>query len=154
MSQPYLDTSLVVKLVVAEPLSIKVQAFLQERQLAVPYTKWVEIETINTLHAKFFRKEMTRSQLKGCQNLIADFLKEGRFFQPALPLDEIVEEALSRLPAITSVTGCRTLDLMHVACAEWLGWREFVSTDLRQLRAARVAGLKPIDLNNWRPAKQ
>lgn len=153
MNPPYLDTSVVVKLMVAEPLSGTVQAFLQERRLAVPYTKLIEIETVNTLHAKFFRKEMTRSQLKACQNLIEDYLKEGRFFRPHLSLDEVVLEALKRLPALTGATGCRTLDLLHVASAKLLGCREFVSTDQRQLRAVRTARLKPIDLTTWRPRK-
>lgn len=151
MKQPYLDTSLVVKLLVSEPLSDKVLAFLQERRLAVPYTKLIEIETVNTLFAKAFRKEMTRSQLKQCQNLIGDFLKQGRFFQPVLSLDDVAAEALKTLPGITGGTGCRTLDLMHVASAKLLGWREFVSTDKRQLQAAKTARLKPVDLTTWTP---
>lgn len=150
MSQPYLDTGLVIKLIVAEPLSTKVQAFLQERRLAVPYTKLIEIETINTLYAKLFRKEMTRFQVKGCHNLIADYLNEGRFFRPVLSLADITADALKRVPAVTEATGCRTLDLMHVASAKLLDLSEFVSTDQRQLRAAGVARLKAIDLTSWK----
>lgn len=147
MTQPYLDTSLVVKLIVAEPLSGRVQSFVQQRRLAVPYTKLIEIETLNTLHAKFFRGEMTRRQLRACEELIADFLGEGRFIRPALSMDDVFEEALRSLPAITGGTGCRTLDLMHVASAKLLGLREFASTDKRQLRAAKAARLTPLDLN-------
>lgn len=151
MKQPYLDTSLVVKLIVAEPDSKRVQAFLQERRLAVPYTTLIEIETVNTLYAKFFRKEMTRTQLKACEALLGDYLTEGRFIRPALSMEDIASEALKSLPAITGATGCRTLDLMHVASAKLLGWHEFASTDQRQLRAAKAARLKPIDLSAWEP---
>lgn len=148
MSHPYLDTSVVVKLIVAEPLSARVQSFLQKRLAVVPYTKLIAIETVNTLHAKVFRKEMTRRQLRACEELIADFLREGRFFQPALSMEAVFAESMKRLPAITGATGCRTLDLMHVASAQWLGFQEFASTDKRQLRAAHAAGLTPLDLGS------
>jgi len=152
MTQPYLDTSLIVKLVVAEPLSEKVRLFLQGRRLAVPYTKLIEMETVNTLYAKHFRKEMTRAQLKACEAMLADFLSEGRFIRPPLSMDDSIGEALKLLPSITAGTGCRTLDLLHVASARLLGYREFASTNNRQLLAARAAGLRAVDLNAWKPS--
>jgi len=39
------------------------------------------------------------------------------------------------------------MDLMHVATAGLLGCGEFVSTDQRQLKAARLAGMEGIDLS-------
>lgn len=147
MTQPYLDTGLVVKLIVAEPLSDRVRGFLQRRAVAVAYTRLIEIETVNTLHAKRFRKKITPSQLKHCLALIEGLLAEGRFFRPPLSLDDVAMEALRGLPAITGATGCRTLDLMHVASAKRLGWREFVSGDQWQLRAAAKAGLKVVDIS-------
>ena len=148
MTPPYLDTGLVVKLIVAEPLSDQVRCFLQRRGVAVAYTRLIEIETVNTLHAKRFRKEMTSSQLKDCLALIEELLTEGRFYRPSLSLDDVALETLHMLPAVTGATGCRSLDLMHVASAKLLGWKEFVSSDQRQLRAAAKAGLKSIDILN------
>lgn len=148
MTQPYLDTGLVVKLIVPEPLSEKVREFLQRRAVAVAYTRLIEIETVNTLHAKRFRKEITPSQLKHCLALIEELLAEGRFFRPSLSLDEVAMETLRELPANTAATGCRTLDMMHVASAKVLGWREFVASDQRQLRAAAKAGLKVVEILN------
>jgi len=145
MTQPYLDTGLVVKLIVEEPLSFKVRAFLSHRAVAVPYTRLIEIETVNTLHAKCFRKDITSRQLKQCLALIDDLLREGRFFRPPLSLDDVVLESLRELPVITRSTGCRTLDLMHVASAKLLGWHEFVSSDQRQLQAAAKADLQVLD---------
>ena len=148
MTQPYLDTGLVVKLIVEEPLSARVREFLQRRAVAVAYTRLIEIETVNTLHAKRFRKEITSAELKQCLALIGDLLNEGRFFRPSLSLDDVALESLRMLPAITTITGCRTLDLMHVASAKLLGWREFVSSDQRQLQAAAKANLKVVDILN------
>jgi len=147
MTQPYLDTGLVVKLIVEEPLSERVRTFLRHRAVAVAYTRLIEVETINTLHAKRFRKQISSAQLKQCLALIEELLNEGRFFRPSLSLDDVVLETLRQLPAITTATGCRTLDLMHVASAKILGWREFVSSDQRQLEAAEKAGLAIVDLS-------
>ena len=41
-----------------------------------------------------------------------------------------------------ATTGCRTLDALHVACAQQLGCVEFFTTDKRQAMLARKAGLR------------
>ena len=46
-----MDTGLVLKLVVAEPLSARVTEWLARRKAAVPYPRLVEVELENTLHA-------------------------------------------------------------------------------------------------------
>jgi predicted nucleic acid-binding protein len=63
-----------------------------------------------------------------------------------LSLDRIAAEALSLASVVTPVTCCRTLDLMQVATAKLLGVREFVSTDKRQIEAAKLCGLEVINL--------
>lgn len=61
MSVPYLDTGLVLKLVIEEPLSPRVAGWLAQKGAPVPYTRVVEVELANTLHAKIFRKEILPS---------------------------------------------------------------------------------------------
>ena len=46
-----------------------------------------------------------------------------------------------RLSAHTPELGCRTLEIMHVACAVLLAPELFVSFDSRQLQLAATAGL-------------
>jgi predicted nucleic acid-binding protein len=142
MSQPYLDTGLVLKLVVEEPLSRRVQAWLERKRVPVPYTRLVELELENTLCAKLFRKEITAQEHKGARKLVQDLLKEGMFFRPKLSLEEVFLEALEGMTEATVKTGCRTLDLLHVVSAGMLGCSEFVTSDKRQAEAARVCGLK------------
>lgn len=141
MNQPYLDTGLVLKLVVNEPLSDVLHKWLQKRCIPVPYTRLIELELENTLQAKCFRKEIEASQIKGCQKLVATLLAEGRFFRPELLADDVMLEALELTPKVTPLTGCRTLDLLHVASAMKLGYKEFVTTDKRQSAAANLLGL-------------
>jgi len=146
MSQPYFDTGVVLKLLVHEPLSSAVLAFLGDRKVAVPYSRLVAIETENALQAKAHRKEITGPQLRACRQLIHELLADGRFFRPTLSLDDVAVGALSRVPTITGSTGCRTLDLLHIVSAQLLGYSEFITTDQRQAAAARLAGLQVVDL--------
>ncbi len=140
--RPYFDTGLVLKLIVLEPLSAEIQVWLQKHRVAVPYPRLVEVELENTLHAKFFRKEISLKQIDACQSLIQEFLTDGRFFRPELALDDVMIETLKLIPKVTAITGCRTLDLLHIASAKGLGCSEFITADKRQAKAARLLELK------------
>jgi predicted nucleic acid-binding protein len=142
MSQPYFDTGLVLKLIIEEPLSRVFEQWLEKRGVPVPYTRLVELELENTLQAKYFRKEMTVRQMKGCQKLLQELLSEGKFFRPELSMEEVMIESLEWMPKVTARTGCRTLDLLHVVSAMKLGYSEFVTTDKRQAEAATLLQLK------------
>ena len=146
MSQPYLDTGLVLKLVINEPLSERLQKWLKKRRIPVPYSRLIEVELENTLQAKCFRKEIDARQIRGCQKLLRDLLSEGKLFRPELSLDEVMLEALELMTQITLLSGCRTLDLLHVASARKLGYSEFVTTDKRQASAARLLGLEVTEI--------
>lgn len=144
MSEPYLDTGLVLKLVVDEPLSHSVLTWLQSRNAPVPYTRLVEMEVENTLCAKLFRKEFTAQDFKKAHGLVQDLLMEGMFFRPKLSLDDVFLESLEAMSVATVKTGCRTLDLLHVVSASLLGCSEFVTSDKRQAAAAKIHGLKVV----------
>jgi len=83
------------------------------------------------------------------KSLLSEMVKQGKFVAVPLSLDEIANESLLLSPLITLKTGCRTLDLMHIATARLLDCREFVSSDQRQLKAAKLAGLKAVDLSKF-----
>lgn len=142
MRQPYLDTGLVLKLVVEEPLSEVVRMWLQKKRVPVTYTRLVEIEVENTLCAKLFRREISPPEHKGARKLVQDLLREGLFLRPKLSLEELFLESMEGMSESTVKTACRTLDLLHVVSAKMLGCSEFVTSDKRQAEAARVYGLK------------
>ena len=137
-----MDTGLVLKLVVAEPLTPRVTAWLACRQAPVPYPRLVEVELENTLHAKRFRREFSSPQLRAALGLVRDLLREGKFFRPDLSMEKVMLEALEAIPQTTGATGCRTLDLLHVISGKMLNCSEFLTADKRQAQAARVYGLK------------
>jgi len=150
MSPVFLDTGLVLKLIVEEALSPVVRRFLENRGVPVPFPKLIEVEVENALQALCFRADILPAQLIKCRELVCSLVEEGRFQKVPLSLDVVAAEALTISPVVTAKTGCRTLDLMHVATAKLLAAEEFVSTDKRQLRAAEVCGLKVLDLTAWR----
>jgi hypothetical protein len=144
---PFFDTGVALKLVVPEPLSGEVLSFVKRRKVPILVSRLIELEMETALNAMAFREHITRAQLATAKNLLKELTKEGKFLPVGLSLDEIAAESLRLSTAITLKTGCRTLDLMHIAAARLLGCKEFVSTDRRQLTAAKLAGLKPHDLS-------
>lgn len=142
MKPLYLDTGLILKLLVQEPLSPVIRDFIAKRRVPVWFPTIVSVEAENSLQAMRFRKQLTAVQLTSVQNQIAKMHADGKFVVPPLSLDDIGEEMLALAPSITARTGCRTLDLLHIAAARLLQAPIFVSTDKRQLAAARLAGLK------------
>jgi len=142
---PFFDTGVALKLVVAEPLSARVLAFVKRRRAPVPTTRLIELEMETALNALAFRGAITLAELKAAKTLMAGMTTQGKFVRTGLSLDDIAVESLRLSPRLAIKTGCRTLDLMHVASALLLGCRDFVSTDQRQLKAAKLAGLKIVD---------
>jgi predicted nucleic acid-binding protein len=147
MTPLYLDTGLVLKLIVNEPLSTTVRDHLTKHRTPIWFTRIIALEVENTLHALRFRKQLNAAEVEAARALVAQLGDEGKFVTPPLSMDAIADEMLRLAPTITAKTGCRTLDLMHVAAAKLLKAPRFISTDKRQLSAARLAGLKVTNLS-------
>ena len=142
----YFDTGLVLKLVVKEPLSSKIHEFLCARHVSVPYPLLVELEFHNALHAKLHRAEITPLQVASCLEMEAMFLSEGRFRRFELDMDRVFHSTIRMVPGAKVTTGCRTLDLLHIATAKMCGASEFVTGDSRQAKAARLCGLDVVEI--------
>lgn len=148
MSGPFFDTGVALKLVLREPLSDRVHAYVAERRVSVPVTGLAELEMATAIQALVFRHQVTDEEAAAALLLVDQLHREGNFLKVGLSMDEMVGESLRLASVITSRTGCRTLDLLHIAAARLLGSDTFVSTDGRQLQAARLAGLQVFDLAN------
>jgi predicted nucleic acid-binding protein len=142
----YFDTGLVLKLVVKEPLSLKVHEFLSARRLPVLYPLLLQLEFRNALHAKLHRGEITPLQLAACLEMESDFLAGGHFQGLELDWGRIFLATMRLIPSVTASTGCRTLDLLHIATAQVCGASGFVTGDSRQAKAARLCGLDVVEI--------
>jgi len=141
----FFDTGVVLKLVVNEPLSERVSRTVERNRWTVPLTRLVDLEMENALHALFYRKAISGEQLAGARELVSDMISGGLLRRVELSMDEVAAEAFSLAALVTPKTGCRTLDLLHVASAKLLRATTFVSTDSRQNKAARLLGMKVKD---------
>lgn len=146
MTPLYLDTGLVLKLVISEPLSPVVRDYIAKQRSPIWFPTLVNLEVENALQALRFRRQLTAVQLAKARNQIEQMKDDGKLVAPVLSMDAMAEEMLRLTPSITSRTGCRTLDLLHIAAARLLPSPKFVSTDKRQLAAAKLAGLTTVDL--------
>ena len=138
----YFDTGLVLKLVVKETLSGAVLDFVSSRKLVVPYTEFVELECANAIEAKVHRREFDPSQSAATHEMIRDFLQQGLFMRVPLEMSAVIRDTLLLVARATASTGCRTLDLIHIASALACGAGIFATGDFRQANAARICGLK------------
>ncbi len=148
MIGPYFDTGVALKLVVEEPLSPVVRGFVERRRIPVLFSRLVELEIECALQALLFRQIISGEQLAEARALVRQLVHRGQFRKVDLSLDKVATETLSLAPVCTAGTGCRTLDLMHVAAAKMLSCAEFVTTDQRQIAAARLCGLQAINLED------
>jgi len=137
----YLDTSAFLKLYVREEGSAAVQALVQIQTTPLPVWDALEMEFTNAIWMKVFWKDITADDARRQFDLFADRRKRGQYFTPEFSRSKLLERFRS-LAAQTVETGCRTMDVVHVAAALEFEAEMLVSFDERQRRLAEIAGLR------------
>lgn len=139
----YLDTSALVKLYVLEEGSAFVQSALSEQDDPLPVWELQEAELANALHLKVFRGEWTEDETARQIGHFQDRKGRGLYFFPEIDRVELMR-AFHHLSRETPRTGCRTMDIFHVACALQMPACRFLTFDRRQSLLAQWAGLDVI----------
>ena len=137
----YLDTSALLKLYIREAGSEAVQAHIAAQDLPLPVWEIQEAELVNALRLKAWWKEITAAQAEGQIELFEERRSQGFYWFPEIERIRLMK-TFRVLSAETPRMGCRTLDILHVACAVEIAASEFISFDHRQAALARHAGLK------------
>ncbi len=140
----YLDTSALIKLYVLEAGSEFVQSCVAGQDDPLPVGELQEAELANALHLKVFRKEWTEEEAASQIGHFQERSKRGFYVVPEIDRVELMR-TFHRLSRETPRTGCRTMDIFHVACALQIPACRFLSFDRRQAALARLAGLAVID---------
>jgi predicted nucleic acid-binding protein len=137
----YFDSAIIAKLYVQE--SNSADAIRLVSTDAAPYllTHWQDIEVRNALRLKLFRREITAEELRASLAAFDEDIATKRWQRPDYRLTDIHDRAAQLSALHTGETGCRTLDIYHVAAALIIGTPEFVSFDERQRELARREGL-------------
>lgn len=136
----YLDTSAFIKLYFLEQGSEFVQSCVVDQDEPLPVWELLRAEFMNACRLKVFWKDISEPD---ADRLIASFddrLKRGQYFVPEIDRSELMEQFRS-MSIRTARLGCRTLDILHVACASQLKVDSFVSYDERQRALAKEYGM-------------
>jgi len=135
----FLDTSAFAKRYVIEQGTDKVISLcLKAESLVVSVICLVEL--ISTLSRLLREKKLTKAdyqKLKG--DAMADLVD--------VDICHITSEILVSVVSLLESHPVRAMDALHVACALAVKPDFFVSSDHRQLSAARKAGLKTVDVS-------
>lgn len=100
-----------------------------------------ELEAVNALELRVFRREITRTQAQASWDALASDLRNGVFQLRSLP-DQAFDRAQALSRQTTAQTEVRTADLLHVAAALELGAERLYSFDQQQRKLAQAVGLK------------
>jgi predicted nucleic acid-binding protein len=135
----YLDTSAFLKLYIREAGSERVQAMVAGQPEPLPVWEIVEMELSNALNLKVFRGELKESEAVRQHSLFRRRQTKGLYFVPEIRRAQLVAD-FRELSGLTRRLGCRTMDILHVACALQLMPKAFLTFDHRQRKLAKTTG--------------
>ena len=137
----YVDTSFLVSLYSPDSNSATAARTMQASRASHYTTLFGELEFVNALHSRVFRKEISASQ---AQSSVKDFQKDvGDGLLQLRPLsDQAFDRAHQLALQTTARLGTRTADLLHVAAALELGVDCLYSFDQQQRKLAEAVRLK------------
>jgi predicted nucleic acid-binding protein len=141
----YYDTGLLLKLYTNESDSACVQNLVVRGGEPLVFTPLHHAECVSALRLKCFRGEADEEEVAGALRDIESDVVAGVLRAAAVPWDEAWVRCRVLSDAHVAVTGCRTLDTLHVAGALLLGAEELVTGDVRQATLARKAGLRVVN---------
>ena len=140
----YADPSALLKLYLHQPESARMAAWRARVRGTLPLTHHGRVEIINGICLSGFHGYISADALSDAIASFEEDYEEGRYVQADLLWRAALNRAADLSRKHTAVLGCRSLDVLHVASALELGLKHFLTFDLRQLKLARVVGLKPI----------
>lgn len=109
---------------------------------ALPVTHHGRLEIVNALCQLAFRRHMTARALDDALASMEDDFVSGRYAYADVLWRSALRRADELSRTYTPEIGCRSPDVLHVACALELALPRFLTFDVRQRRLARSVGLK------------
>ncbi len=144
----YYDTGTLVPLYIEEAYSSTINAWVAGRAEPIPLNQFQRLELENAMRQKMFRGEVDGERLTRILADVGEDLKRGRLVLRPANWIKALDQARTIGERLTAKTGCRTLDLIHVAIAIQWGCSVLVSADERQLAAAKAQGLRAVDVRD------
>ncbi len=136
----YIDTSFLISLYSPDVNSSNAANILQTAQGESLVSTLGELELVNGLELRVFRKELSAPQVRLALNAFTKDLQDGVFHLRALP-ELVFDRARELSRKTTARLGTRTADVLHVAAALELGADCLYSFDQRQRKLGKAVGL-------------
>jgi hypothetical protein len=95
----------------------------------------------NALALGIFRRQLTPAEVNGSWADVERDLRSGRLVPKPVKWSPVYRAAAQWASIHSPVTGCRSLDVLHVAVAKWLSATEFFTFDARQKSLALALGM-------------
>lgn len=144
----YVDPSGLIKLYFHHPDSAAMAAWRSRVRGALPVTHHGRLEIVNALCQLAFRRQMTRQALTDALSSMEDDFVAGRYTYADILWRSALRRADDLSREHTPEIGCRSPDVLHVACALELRLPNFLTFDVRQRSLARAVGLKVVALRS------
>jgi len=137
----YLDASVYFSLYVTDTNTPAAISKSHKATRPLLCTDFAELEFVNALSLRLFRREMTASEIKQVLTLFGQDLAAGSFRYVPIPSASF-QRARNIARQHTPDLGTRSLDILHVASALALGATQLVTFDERQAKLASALGLR------------
>jgi uncharacterized protein len=142
--QFYVDPSALLKLYLHEPQSRAMVTWRIKQRGSLLITHHGRVEIINALGLALYRSIISATVHAAAMNAVQDDLTQGRNQLTDVAWRSVLNTAAEISRLYTPTTGCRTLDVIHVASAMELDLKRFVTYDQRQEQLAKAIGLKVV----------
>ncbi|TAN36917.1 MAG: PIN domain-containing protein [Verrucomicrobia bacterium] len=146
MVKTYFDTSALVPIYIRDDRSEKMQRLLRARAEPITVTPLHLHELHNAVRLCQFWGNLTSARAAEVVQQIERDEHAGRLVTVTPPWAEVYRTAQHLIAEHTPLVGSRSLDILHVASALALAAHEFCGFDERQIKLARVAGLKVLSV--------
>jgi predicted nucleic acid-binding protein len=139
----YADTSFLVSLYVLDTNSAFAAARMRRVELPIVNTPFGELELINAISLRLFRRELTAAKARAAYTLFQKDVQGGVVQIRSIP-NVAFERAKQIARRVTPRFGTRTLEVLHVALALFCKAKAFYTFDERQAKLAAAEGLTTI----------
>lgn len=142
----YADTGFICSLYAPDANTERAIKQMDKQRKPICFSWLNQVEFRNALRLRVFRKEISSSERDRSLNLLLADLSAGVFENVELAQSNVLIETERLSARHSEKLGTRSLDILHVAMAVVLGCERFLSFDSRQVKLARAAGLKVVNI--------
>jgi predicted nucleic acid-binding protein len=142
VSTIYVDPSALLKLYLHEPQSHKMASWRAKAGGPVAVTHHGRVELVNGIALAAHRKLISEAGYNAALAALDDDFEQERYVQADLLWRAALRRASDLSRQFSRSLGTRSLDVLHVASALELGFRSFISYDVRQQKLVKSVGLK------------